>query len=366
MSSLVTKVPMKAQALTVRAVFALPRPVRRLIAGAPIRIDGQELALDAQLLLTLQKLSGAGLRVGEPAEARRRLDESRELVSGPAIEPVETRELDIPGDGGPVRARLYVPDGLAEGSPLLVFYHGGGWVVGSLDSHDTLCRYLAKQAKVRVLSVDYRLAPEHRFPAAVDDALAAFRYAVAHAAELGADPAAIAVGGDSAGGNLAAVTAHQAVLAGGPVPIFQLLFYPAADASVRRRSRDLFTDGFFLSSDDMDWFMDHYCPDFELRRDPRFSLLLAEDLAGMPPAYLATAGFDPLRDEGEALARRLRESGVPVVSSRHDDLIHGYASFLGVGSRFREAVAEAAGALRTGVEFAFRRDGIPAEKKRTS
>jgi acetyl esterase len=200
-----------------------------------------------------------------------------------------------------------------------------------------------------VLSVGYRLAPEHRFPAAADDALTAFRFAVANAEKLGADSSAIAVGGDSAGANLAAAVCLDTVRTNGPRPVFQLLFYPATDMTTRRRSRDLFADGFFLTDDDLTWFVDHYCPDVAGRADPRLSVLLADDLRGLPPAYVATAGFDPLRDEGNAFADRLRAAGVPVVKRQHDDLIHGFVNFVNLGTRFREAVSEAAGALRTGL-----------------
>ncbi|PYC77718.1 alpha/beta hydrolase [Streptomyces tateyamensis] len=344
-----TSIPfqIRAQGAAVRAAYALPRPLRRLLAGPPVRLDGQQLALDAQLLLRLQRIGGNHLV--DPrgvAASRRSTDLGRHLVSGPPIEPVATREVVIPSSGGELAATLYTPAGLAAPSGLLVFFHGGGWVVGSRTSHDNTARFLARHAGVRVLSVEYRLAPEHVFPAAVDDALAAFDHAHKHAAELGADPARIAVGGDSAGGNLAAVTAQTTCRRGGPAPAFQLLFYPATDASVRRRSRELFADGLFLTSAHMDWFADHYAPAGVDRTDVRFSPHLAEDLTGLPPAYVATAGFDPLRDEGEAYAARLAEAGVPVALSRQPDLIHGYINFLGIGHRFREATAEAAGALR--------------------
>ena len=174
-------------------------------------------------------------------------------------------------------------------------------MTGSLNSHDAVCRFLAVHAGVRVLAVGYRLAPEHPFPAAVDDAVAGFRFARGHAAELGADPAAIALGGDSAGANLAAVTAHLAVRAGEPVPAFLLLFYPPCDAVQPAPSRDLFAAGFLLTDADIVWFCDHYMPPRGRPRRPRASILLADDLTGMPPTYLVTAGFDPLRDEGETV-----------------------------------------------------------------
>jgi acetyl esterase/lipase len=336
----------RVEAAGLQLIFSLPRSLRRLIAGRPIRLDGQELALDAQLLLRLQSLSRVTLTGGDPVEARKRLARYQSTTAGKRIEPVSVRELVIT-DGLP--ATLYTPGGLPKGSGLLVFFHGGGWVIGSRASHDNAARYLAQRAGVRVLSAEYRLAPEHPFPAAVDDAVAAFDFAHAKATDLGADPDRIAVGGDSSGGNLAAVTAQLTTCRGGPAPAFQLLLYPALDASVRRRSRELFGRGFFLTDEGMTWYLNHYAPSDVDHLDPRLSPLVAKDLTGLPPAYIATAGFDPLRDEAELYAEKLREAGVPVALSRQSDLIHSYANLFGVGTRFREAMAEAAGALRTGL-----------------
>jgi acetyl esterase len=349
MSRTMAKLPIGVQAVTARAAFAMPEPLRRAIAGSPVRVDGNELALDAQLLLRLVKLTEIRLAETTPDEARENLVAASPMAAGAPIQPIRVRDLRIPTETGGSPARLYTPMGLAEGSPLLVYFHGGGFVVGNLTTHDNTCRFLARHAELRVLSVDYRLAPEHPFPAAPADALAAFEFAAHHAAELGADPAAIAVGGDSAGGNLAAVTSYQTLRSGGPRPAFQLLFYPGTQLQKPTRSRELFADGYFLTDDDLNWFTGHYCPDPEQWRDPLASPLLAEDLHGMPPTYLATAGFDPLRDEGAAYAQRLRDAGVPVVYQCQTDLIHGYVNFIGLGRRFREAVAEAAGALRTGL-----------------
>lgn len=348
MSALMDRVPLPLQGLALHAVFALPQPVRRLVAGPPIRREGMELALDAQLLLRLMSLADTNLTKRTAAEGRARLERARALVAGPAPTGVRARDLDIPSEGDPVPARLYEPASLPVGSPLLVYLHGGGWVLGGIDTHDHTCRYLARNAQVRVLSIGYRLAPEHRFPAAAEDAFTAFRFAVRNAEKLGADPSAIAVGGDSTGANLAASICLQAMRKG-PRPVFQLLFYPVTDMTTRRRSRDVFADGFMVTDDAMAWFLNHYCPDVDQRRDPRLSVLLADDLRGLPPTYVATAGFDPLRDEGNAFADRLRDAGVPVVKRQHDDLIHGFVSFLNLGTRFREAVSEAAGALRTGL-----------------
>ncbi|HVW40679.1 MAG TPA: alpha/beta hydrolase [Amycolatopsis sp.] len=339
----------RVEAAAAQVVFGLPKAVRRAIAGKPIRIDDQELALDAQLLLRLQQLARVSMSKDTPELARRRLAESQYLVSGKPIQPVATRELMIPDANGGVPATLYTPGNATASSGLLVYYHGGGWVIGTRASHDNAARFFAHYAGVRVLSVEYRLAPEHPFPAAVDDSVAAFDFAHAKAADLGADPDRVAVGGDSAGGNLAAVVSQVTTRRGGPAPAFQMLLYPGVDGTRRRRSRDLFGNGFFLTDTDMTWFLDHYAPAGVDRGDLRLSPLLAEDFSGLPPAYVATAGFDPLRDEGEAYAAKLRDAGVPTALSRHADLIHGYVNFLGIGHRFREAVAEAAGALKLGL-----------------
>ncbi|HEX3787536.1 MAG TPA: alpha/beta hydrolase fold domain-containing protein [Pseudonocardiaceae bacterium] len=329
----------------------MPRPVRRLLAGPPVVRDGQQLDPDLQLLLRVYALEKRSMRANTATAARAAMSGGVPLVSGPPAGPVHTREVLIDAEDGELAGRLYQPAGLAPGSPLVVFYHGGGWVTGDLDTHDGTCRLLALRAATRVLSVDYRRAPEYKFPTAPLDAVGAFRYAVRHAGELGADPRAIAVAGDSAGGNLAAVVCHQT--AGEPErPVFALLFYPVTDGTTRHPSRDLFGDGFMLTDADIEWFLGNYEPDVTQRADPRLSVLLAPDLSGFPPTYLATAGFDPLRDEGEALAGRLAEAGVPVVCRRHSDLIHGFATLLGIGAKGREAVIEAAGALRAGFAVA--------------
>lgn len=346
--SLIARIPLRVQAAVLRAAFALPTPVLQRFVGAPVRRDGQQLAPEAQLMLRLQTRTGFRLVRETVAESRRQMRRNSVLVDGTTVQPVRSRELAVPGPAGEVRCRLFEPDGLPAGSPLLVYYHGGGWVLGDLDTHDNLCRFLGLHSGVRVLSVEYRLAPEHPAPAAADDSLAAYRYARDHAAELGADPARVALGGDSAGGNLAAVTAVTAASEGLQAPAFLLMLYPGTDATVRRRSRDLFGEGFVLTDHEMTWFADRYVADQARRSDPRVSPLLADNLAELPPSYVVTAGFDPLRDEGEAFAAALLEAGVPVALRRHADLIHGFANALLIG-RFREAMFETAGALRAGL-----------------
>lgn len=366
MAGMTDRVPASARAAMVRGVFGLPAPVRRLLAGRPVHRDGQRLETDTQLLLRLMKLEGLTLTGGEPAQARAVMEDGAPIANGRTITGVRTRDLRIPGPDGDIPARLYTPDGLADGSPMLVFYHGGGWVIGSIGTHDNTCRFLAVGAGVRVLSVDYRLAPEHLFPAAVTDSVAAFRYAVEHAADLGADSNAIAVGGDSAGGNLAAVVCHVTAEEKTTRPAFALLFYPGTDSVTRRPSRDLFGQDYYLTGDDMDWFLDHYLPDEATKHDPRFSVLRSEHLADFPPTYLTVGGFDPLRDEVEELGARLASAGVPVVVRRHPGLIHGFANYLGIIAAAREATAEAVGALRTGLAINGKPQKRTAAPRRTT
>jgi acetyl esterase len=337
----------RLEARVARFLLALPAPLQRLLAGGrAVRRDGQTLEPEVQLLLRLLALSGGrSFETLPPPEARREIAGTARAFAGPPLPMARVETLSLPGPGGPVPARLYLPPGLAAPRPLLVYYHGGGWVLCDLDTHDEPCRFLATEARVAVLSVDYRLAPEHRFPAAVEDALAAFHFAAEQATDLGVDAARIAVGGDSAGGNLAAVVAQLARAEGAGQPAFQLLFYPVTDLSTKHPSYSLFSDGFFLTERQMDWYRGHYLPDEAAARDPRASPLLAADLTGLPPAYVATAGFDPLRDEGEAYAARLRDAGVPTTLHRHAGLIHGFCNVLSLGRRAREAMTGAARAL---------------------
>ena len=232
--------------------------------------------------------------------------------------------------------------------PLLVYYHAGGWVIGDLETHDGLCRFLAAFGGCRVLSVDYRLAPENPFPAPVEDAVAAFAWAAEQADELGADPARIAVGGDSAGANLSAAIC-LATRDPGPRPALQLLLYPPTDVVGDQPSRATFAEGFLLTRNDMRWFEAHYMPDGCAPDDPRVSMMRANDVSNLPPAYVATAGFDPLRDEGELYAERMREAGVQVALRRYPRLIHGFANLTALCPSARAAMLEVAGALRMGL-----------------
>jgi acetyl esterase len=256
------------------------------------------------------------------------------------------RDLLVEGAAGPLAARHYAPEEGGEPHPLVVYFHGGGFVLGSLETHDAPCRLLCRHAGSHVLSVDYRLAPEHPFPAAVEDGRAALRWAASHAAELGADPSRVAVAGDSAGGNVAAVASWEASRDGCPAPVLQVLLYPVTDMMERSRSHELFGGGFLLTRELMDWFAAQYVADTN-PADPRLSVLRAEDLGGVAPALVVTAGFDPLRDEGEAYAEALRAAGVaPVVLRRFPGLVHGFCNALGTSRVSREAFIEVAGATR--------------------
>jgi acetyl esterase len=336
-----------------RAACALPPAVQRLLFGAPPTLDGQTLDSEINVLIKLAamagdaSIAGNGKRGPEAARAENRRDAA--TLAGPPLPMAREEELEIPGPEGTIPARLYVPPGgTVEPRPLLVYFHGGGWVIGDLDTQDSATRFLATNAGIPVLSVDYRLAPEHPFPAPVDDADAAFRWAVDNAGELGDDPDRIAVGGDSAGGNLAAVVSLMG-RDDGSAPAMQLLIYPITDAIGGQESRRLFADGFLLTKADMDWFEGNYLPDEVAGRGPRVSVLRVEDLAGLPPAYVATAGFDPLRDEGEQYAERMREAGVSVALRRYPGQVHSFANMTAVSRSARAAMSEVAGALRMGL-----------------
>mgnify|MGYP000941469249 FL=1 len=283
-----------------------------------------------------------------PADARARMDMIGMLES-PA-EPVSVvRDFTIAGPQQELPLRLYSPTSLKhmDPQPALVYFHGGGWVIGSITSHDRLCRAIANAAACIVISVGYRLAPEHKFPAAVIDCEAGFRYVTTHAAELGVDPDRIAVGGDSAGGNLAAVVAVRARDSGGVQPKAQLLIYPATGHGIETASRKRFSEGHLLTSGTMQWFADHYLRDTNDAYRPEASPRLVEDLSGLPSAYVLTAEYDPLCDEGEEYAHLLHEAAVPVTLRRFGGMIHGFVQLTGIAPVTRTAIDEVSGWLRT-------------------
>ena len=327
-----------------RTALGLPEPVQRVLAGRRVRIDGQTLALDTQLMLRLERLVREPSAEMLPLAAGRRLLVQHTEIAGGRQPIGGVRDLEVAGRP----ARLYVPTAAVSPGPLLVFFHGGAWVYGDLDSHDPPCRFLAERSGVRILSVDYSLAPEDPFPAGYDDAVAAYRWVVENAAELDADALRLGVGGDSAGGNLAAVTAVAAAREDLPLA-FQLLAYPVTDVTRRTASRELFATGFYLNAEFLDRSLDQYVPDVGAHADPRVSPLLGEVPAGLAPAYVATAGFDPLRDEGEAYARKLADAGVEVEVRRFGDQIHGFLNVVGVGRSARASAAEVAARLAVGL-----------------
>jgi acetyl esterase len=337
----------RIEAGLVRILERMPPAVQARLAGGPVEIDGLRLDPGVQLLLRAEELSRHPSFETLPVpEAREEVEREARVFRGRTIELAQVRELELAGAAGPLRARLYVPGPTATVTPLVMYLHGGGWVVGSLETHDSLCRYMARETGFRVLSLDYRRAPEHPFPAPFEDVVAAFRDATARAGKLGADASAIALAGDSAGGNLTAAASLRLASEDGPAPAFQLLIYPVTDLSRKAHSYELFREGFYLTERQMDWYRDHYLARPEDARDPGASPLLAEDLSGAPPAHVVTAGFDVLRDEGESYAERLREAGVAVTHTREPGMIHAFINAVGVSRTSREAVARTAGRLR--------------------
>lgn len=281
-----------------------------------------------------------------PEQAREAFEQTSTLLPAPApVELPSVKDRSIPGPGGEIPLRIYRAH--AEGAlPTLVYFHGGGWVLGGLDSHDAICRAFAAGADCMVVSVDYRLAPEHPYPAAFDDCYQALCWTAQHADEIGADPARIAVGGDSAGGNLAAATALKARDEKGPALVLQLLIYPVLDDCSIRSSYWRNGDGYFLTRDAMQWFWNHYAPEDAQRLEPYCRPFAARDLGGLPPALVQTAEFDPLMDEGEDYAWRLDKDGTFVSMKRYDGMIHGYLMMTELAPAAAEAQQEAAQALR--------------------
>lgn len=309
--------------------------------------------LDPQIATLLEQVNQAPpMSLGTPEQARRsfRLLTAAAAAFGPEVEVGETADLELPGVAGELHGRLYRPAGADGPAPTLVFFHGGGFVIGDVLSYDAQCRTLCRDGETAVLSVDYRLAPEDPFPAAADDAVAATKWALDHADELGGDPGRVAVGGDSAGGNLAAVVT-QALRGHTPALAAQLLLYPVTDFSTDRPSVAENGEGLFLTGDDMRWFREQYIGERD-RTNPRLSPLLAEDFSGLPPAVVITAEFDPLRDDGEAYAEALTSAGVPVVRRRFDGLIHGFFAMGTVSPAAASAIREVCGELRDLLDLA--------------
>jgi acetyl esterase len=345
--SLVTQLAGTARGVAARSILKLPSPVIRRLAGAPVVIDGRTLAPEMQLLLRLQRLEGPAAETLPIRKGRAKVVDSAKAVGGDLpIGAVTDRTID--GPGGPLTLRFYTPRGLTGDAPALVFFHGGAWIYGDLESHDAVCRFLAEEAQVRVIAVDYRLAPEAPFPAGFDDVWAAWKWITQHAKGIAIDPTRIAVGGDSAGGCFAALVAQHAVRDEGIKPAFQLLIYPVTDFLDKSSSRKTYAEGFYLTEAFMDLGEESYLLGDEDRADPRLSPL-RQDVTGVAPAYLVTAGFDLLLDEGKAYADKLRAAGVPVEYVCEEGLIHSFANMVATGTSAPRAMRRAAAALQRGL-----------------
>lgn len=300
-------------------------------------------ATTAAMLAAAAEAGAPPLSELSPSQAR----EMYRMMQPPAdditVGKVEDRR--IAGPAGDIPIRIYRPEGSGP-FPIHLHYHGGGWVIGDLETHDADCREICRTAEVIVIAVDYRLAPEHPYPAAVEDCLAAAQWAAKNANTIDGRDGPISVGGDSAGGNLAAVVSRIARDTGAPQINFQLLIYPVTDAAMDTVSFVENREGYMLTEQSMTWFWESYCADPERRLEPDASPLRAADLSGLPPAHVMTAEFDPLRDEGEAYAKRLQDAGVAVTCERYDGLIHGFFSQARMVPAARPALTAAAKALR--------------------
>lgn len=308
------------------------------------------MTLDPQAQALLERIAAANAPLYEtlPAPAARTLYEtSAQILGGELPELFAIADIKIPGPDGAIAAKHYRPNA-EEGLPILVFYHGGGYVIGSPRSHDVVCRELALQANCIVVSIDYRLAPEHKFPAAVDDAWAALQWVALHGKDLNGDPSRLAVGGDSAGGNLAAVVSLMARDANSPALAFQLLIYPGTDLACSYDSHKTFGSDYLLTKNLIDWFMNHYFAEGEDRSQWRASPMNAESHAHLPPAFLLSAGFDPLQDEEAAYVAKLKQAGIDIEHSHYEGMVHGFITMPGVLQQARNAITECAEKLKVG------------------
>lgn len=305
--------------------------------------------LDAQVEGLLKEMAAQGLPPIHqlPVAVAREMAASEPMLAlgGERIDVGSVRDIEIPVDGAEIGGRIYTPHGSGP-HPVVVFFHGGGWVICSLETHDNLARSICRDASSIVVSVDYRMAPEHRFPTAAHDCFAATRWVAANAASFGGDASRLAVCGDSAGGNLSAVVSQMARDAGEPALTFVALIYPAVDMTEEGGSMVENATGYFLERDDMEWFANHYLSPQE-RSHPMASPLLNSDLSGLPPCFIATCEYDPLRDQGEAYGAALRASGGAAENKRYDGLIHAVANMTGVLDGGRALVTDVCARLHT-------------------
>lgn len=324
--------------------------LRRVRVGPPEQVEGQLLDAHARIVLAAAEVvkENEPWRLG-PEAARAEARHTMPLLAGRGPRMARVRDIQIPGPGGPLDARVYRPPRIDHPAPALVYFHGGGWVLGDIDTHDAPCRLLAREGNCVVISVDYRLAPEHPFPAPVEDAVAAYRWVRARAESLGLDPERIGVGGDSAGGNLAAVVSQTARDEGFPAPRFALLIYPAMEVARSMPSHRTFAEGYLLTQRHMDWFLDQYMPPGTDIENPRISPYCVAEVDGLCAAHVVTAGYDPLRDEAEAYAARLANAGIDCTVQRYPSMIHGFMNMIGSVPQARAAAEETGKALRRGL-----------------
>ena len=305
------------------------------------------MALDPQVVKVLKDAESLGLPEYQdlsPTEARKQMLEQSPPVQ-PELSVEKVVDRSVPGPGGEIPIRLYYPEGTAP-YPTVVYFHGGGWVIGDLDTHHAFCHALAKTSGCLVVSVDYRLAPEYRYPAAVEDSYAATCWVNENAERIQADPDRLAVCGDSAGGHLAAVVALMSRDRKGPRIDLQILIYPITDCSFDTPSYEENKEGYLLSRDLMKWFWNYFLNHESERDDPYVAPLRAQDFTGLPPALILTAGYDPLRDEGEAYAEKLQEAGVKVTLTRYPGMVHAFIRMTAVLDKANEALEEVADVLK--------------------
>lgn len=338
------------QRAVIKALLSLPAPILRALSGGGVVYKGGR-TLDPRFqFLAAAGSRQPGMETLSPPEARAASAQALGMMTGRPEPGVTVENRTIDGPEGPLDVRLYRPDARDPTAPVMVFAHFGGGVIGDLETSDVFCRILARITRGSVASVDYRLAPEHRFPAGLEDVLAAYRWARDNAETLGAPAGAVAIGGDSMGGNFAAIVAQELKRKGEPQPVLQLLIYPCVDVASETASMTTYADAYPLSRATMDWFMGHYMGPEADPADPRLSPIRETDLSGLAPAVVVTAGFDPLVDQGEAYAIALRKAGVPVVYRCYDQLAHGFTAFTGAIPCADVACREIAGLVREGYE----------------
>lgn len=334
------------QKFILKTILSLPSPILRALSGGGVVYRGGR-TLDPRFQFFAHAAKAMpSITTLPPDVAREASAKGLVAVSGPPEPGVRTENLSIDGPGGPLPLRAYRPADQDSSAPLIVFAHFGGGVIGDLETCHAFCGILARITRTAVLSVDYRLAPDHRFPAGLDDVLAAYRWGRDNAARFGALPGTAAIGGDSMGGNFAAILAQEMKRTGEPQPALQLLIYPAVDVASETASMSTYADAYPLSRPIMDWFMGHYMGPDANPADPRLSPNKSDDLTGLAPAVVITAGFDPLVDQGEAYAKRLQAAGVPVTYRCYDSLAHGFTAFTGAVPAADTACREVARLVR--------------------